>query len=67
MSGRTGPLPGEESDALWAARPAGAHWLGHLPEPASVEFWQADQEDRLHRRLRYERDGSGRRAGRLQP
>ncbi|MGW6569656.1 phenazine biosynthesis FMN-dependent oxidase PhzG [Streptomyces sp. NPDC054975] len=104
VSGPTGPLPDEESDALWAARPAGAHpmsvlshqsaplldedalreqarelaragaalprpdrWLGYLLEPASVEFWQADQEDRLHRRLCYQRDGSGWRTGRLQP
>lgn len=104
VSGPARPLPDEESDALWAARPAAAHpmsvasyqsaplldeealrerarelarggaaltrpdrWLGYLLEPASVEFWQADQEDRLHRRLRYERDGSGWRTGRLQP
>lgn len=104
VSGPARPLPDEESDALWAARPAAAHpmsvasyqsaplldedalrerarelargaaalprphrWLGYLLEPASVEFWQADPEDRLHRRLRYERDGSGWRTGRLQP
>ncbi|MEU6894893.1 phenazine biosynthesis FMN-dependent oxidase PhzG [Streptomyces sp. NPDC046557] len=104
VSGPTRPLPDEESDALWAARPVGTHpmsvashqsaplldedalrerarelgrggvtlprpvrWLGYLLEPASVEFWQADQFDRLHRRLRYERDGRGWRTGRLQP
>ncbi|MCX5339641.1 phenazine biosynthesis FMN-dependent oxidase PhzG [Streptomyces atratus] len=104
VSGPTRPLPDEESDALWAARPVGTHpmsvashqsaplldedalreqarelgrggsalprpdrWLGYLLEPASVEFWQADQEDRLHQRLHYERDGSGWRTGRLQP
>ncbi|GGY27943.1 phenazine biosynthesis FMN-dependent oxidase PhzG [Streptomyces djakartensis] len=104
VSGPAGPLPDEESEALWAARPASTHpmsvaahqsaplldedalrkqarelgrdgsalprpdrWLGYLLEPASVEFWQADPEDRLHRRLRYERDGSGWRTGRLQP
>jgi dihydrophenazinedicarboxylate synthase len=103
VTGPTRPLPDEESDALWAARPVGAHpmsvisqqsaplvdedalreqarqlgragaalprppaWLGYLLEPAAVEFWQADP-DRLHRRLRYERDGPGWRAGRLQP
>lgn len=104
VSGPTRPLPDEESEALWAARPAATHpmsvaahqsaplpdedalrerarelgrdgsalprpdrWLGYLLEPAAVEFWQADPGDRLHRRLRYERDGSGWRAGRLQP
>ncbi|MFD3557858.1 phenazine biosynthesis FMN-dependent oxidase PhzG [Streptomyces goshikiensis] len=104
VSGPTRPLPDEDSEALWVARPAGAHpmsvaahqsaplldedalreqarelgrdgsalprpdrWLGYLLEPASVEFWQTDPEDRLHQRLRYERDGSGWRSGRLQP
>ncbi|QWB28138.1 phenazine biosynthesis FMN-dependent oxidase PhzG [Streptomyces koelreuteriae] len=104
VSGPTRPLPDEESDALWAARPVATHpmsvasrqsaplldedalreqardlgrdgsalprpdrWLGYLLEPASVEFWQADPQDRLHMRLRYERDGSGWRTGRLQP
>lgn len=103
VTGPTHPLPDEESDALWAARPVGTHpmsvashqsaplldeyalreqaqqlgraglalprpaaWLGYVLEPASVEFWQADP-DRLHQRLRYERDGSDWRAGRLQP
>ncbi|MET9768675.1 phenazine biosynthesis FMN-dependent oxidase PhzG [Streptomyces sp. NPDC006415] len=42
-------------------------WLGYLLEPASVEFWQADPEDRLHRRVRYERDGSHWRTSRRQP
>ncbi|MFJ8211257.1 phenazine biosynthesis FMN-dependent oxidase PhzG [Streptomyces sp. NPDC096033] len=42
-------------------------WVGYLLEPDSVEFWQADPEDRLHRRLRYEREGSGWRTERLQP
>ncbi|MFJ4185406.1 phenazine biosynthesis FMN-dependent oxidase PhzG [Kitasatospora sp. NPDC089509] len=53
---------GRDGTAL--PRPAG--WLGYLLEPAAVEFWQA-APDRLHRRLRYERDGSGWRADRLQP
>ncbi|MEU0626297.1 phenazine biosynthesis FMN-dependent oxidase PhzG [Streptomyces sp. NPDC005989] len=104
VSGPARPLPDEESESLWAARPVGTHpmsvaahqsaplldeealrkqarelgrggsalprpdrWLGYLLEPASVEFWQADPEDRLHRRLRYEREGSSWRTGRLQP
>ncbi|MFD5105067.1 phenazine biosynthesis FMN-dependent oxidase PhzG [Streptomyces cinereoruber] len=104
VSGRARPLPGAESDALWAARPVSTHpmsvlahqsaplldedalrerarelardgtalprpdrWVGYLLEPASVEFWQIEPEDRLHRRLRYERDGSGWRTNRLQP
>lgn len=51
-----------------SALPRPDSWLGYLLEPASVEFWQADPEDRLHHRLRYERDGSGGwSAGRLQP
>ncbi len=33
-------------------------WVGYLLERASVEFWQAGP-DRMHRRLRYERDGIG--------
>ncbi|MEV8638017.1 phenazine biosynthesis FMN-dependent oxidase PhzG [Streptosporangium sp. NPDC051023] len=48
------------------ALPRPDRWLGYLLEPASVEFWQA-APDRLHRRLRYERDGSTWQAGRLQP
>ncbi|MET9930988.1 MULTISPECIES: phenazine biosynthesis FMN-dependent oxidase PhzG [unclassified Streptomyces] len=104
VSGAARPLPDEESEALWAARPAATHpmsvaahqsaplldedalrerarelgrdgtalprpdrWLGYLLEPDSVEFWQAEPEDRLHRRLRYERGGSGWSAVRLQP
>ncbi|WP_405673801.1 phenazine biosynthesis FMN-dependent oxidase PhzG [Streptomyces canus] len=104
VSGPTRPLPDEESEALWAARPVNTHpmsvaahqsaplldedalrkqarelgrdgsalprpdrWLGYLLEPASVEFWQADPQDRLHLRLRYERDGSSWRTDRLQP
>ncbi|PPS67514.1 MULTISPECIES: phenazine biosynthesis FMN-dependent oxidase PhzG [Streptomyces] len=72
---QSAPLPDE--DALrrrarelgrdGSALPRPDRWLGYLLEPASVEFWQADPEDRLHRRLRYERDGSGWRTGRLQP
>ncbi|MER6168155.1 phenazine biosynthesis FMN-dependent oxidase PhzG [Streptomyces violaceorubidus] len=104
VSGPTRPLPAEESDALWQARPVDTHpmsvaahqsaplldeealrqqarelgrdgsalprperWIGYLLEPASVEFWQSEPEDRLHRRLRYEREGSGWLTSRLQP
>ncbi|MFI0502383.1 pyridoxal 5'-phosphate synthase [Streptomyces albogriseolus] len=104
VSGPTRPLPAEESDALWNARPVSTHpmsvaahqsaplldeealreqarelgrdgsalprpgrWIGYLLEPASVEFWQSEPEDRLHRRLRYEREGSRWRTSRLQP
>lgn len=104
VSGPTRPLPAEESDALWNARPVSTHpmsvvahqsaplldeealreqarelgrdgsalprpdrWIGYLLEPASVEFWQSEPEDRLHQRLRYEREGSGWLTSRLQP
>lgn len=49
-----------------SALPRPAAWLGYLLAPASVEFWQSDP-DRLHQRLRYERDGPGWRTDRLQP
>ncbi|MEV4496288.1 phenazine biosynthesis FMN-dependent oxidase PhzG [Micromonospora arborensis] len=49
-----------------APLPRPAAWLGYLLEPESVEFWQSDP-GRLHRRLRFERDGAGWRSGRLQP
>lgn len=45
-------------------RPAG--WSGYVFEPDTVEFW-LESPDRLHRRLRYERAGTGWRAERLQP
>ncbi|TCO52856.1 phenazine biosynthesis FMN-dependent oxidase PhzG [Actinocrispum wychmicini] len=41
-------------------------WLGYEMELAQVEFWQASQ-DRLHRRLRYDRDGQTWTSRRLQP
>lgn len=49
-----------------SALPRPVAWLGYLLEPAVVEFWQSDP-DRLHQRLRYERDGPGWRTDRLQP
>ena len=49
------------------ALPRPERWVGYLLEPASVEFWQSEPEDRLHRRLRYEREGPGWHTCRLQP
>jgi pyridoxamine 5'-phosphate oxidase len=52
LEGREVPLP----DA----------WGGYRLRPDAWEFWQ-HREDRLHDRLRYERDGGGWRVVRLQP
>jgi len=41
-------------------------FVGYLLEPVEVEFWCA-HPDRLHRRLRYDRDGAAWRVSRLQP
>ncbi|GAB2611354.1 phenazine biosynthesis FMN-dependent oxidase PhzG [Streptomyces capparidis] len=46
--------------------PRPARFAGYRLEPSVVEFWCA-ASDRLHRRLRYDRDGDGWRASRLQP
>ncbi len=46
------------------ARPAG--WGGYCLAPQRIEFWQG-QLDRLHDRLRYERDGVGWKRVRLAP
>lgn len=48
------------------ALPRPAAWLGYEMEFAQVEFWQASS-DRLHRRLRYDRDGHTWTSRRLQP
>lgn len=45
-------------------RPAG--WGGYLLVPETIEFWHGSR-DRLHRRLRYARDGAGWSTERLQP
>lgn len=50
------------------ARPA--DWVAYRIAPEHVELWQTSPDDRLHRRLRYERDPAARdgwRAVRLQP
>jgi len=41
-------------------------WGGYRLVPSSIEFWQG-RPDRLHDRLRFERDGEGWTATRLQP
>lgn len=46
------------------ARPAS--WVGYLLAPSMLEFWQGSP-DRLHRRLRYDRDGDSWKSVRLQP
>lgn len=48
------------------ALPRPAAWLGYTIKPLILEFWQGSQ-DRLHRRLRYDRDGDGWTSHRLQP
>lgn len=45
-------------------RPAG--WGGYRLVPDAIEFWHGNR-DRLHRRLRYARDGTGWSTERLQP
>jgi len=46
--------------------PRPAWWGGYRIEPAEIEFWQG-RPDRLHDRLRYEREGSSWRIERLSP
>jgi pyridoxamine 5'-phosphate oxidase len=46
--------------------PRPAHWGGYRLRPGAYEFWQ-HREDRLHDRLRYERDGDAWRLERLAP
>jgi pyridoxamine 5'-phosphate oxidase len=53
-------------EVLGAALPRPARFCGYLLEPDVVEFWCASP-DRLHRRLRYDREPDGWRATRLQP
>jgi pyridoxamine 5'-phosphate oxidase len=42
------------------------HWGGYRVVPESIEFW-THRDDRLHDRIRYERDGSAWRRVRLAP
>ncbi len=69
-------IPDREAlDALVAAAeerfgesdiPAPPFWGGYRVRPDAVEFWQ-HQDDRLHDRLRYRRDGDGWTVERLAP
>ena len=43
-----------------------AHWGGYVVVPEVIEFWVHD-DDRLHDRMRWTRDGDGWRAERLAP
>jgi pyridoxamine 5'-phosphate oxidase len=46
--------------------PRPAYWGGYRVRPERIEFWR-HEEDRLHRRELYERDGAGWRISLLQP
>jgi pyridoxamine-phosphate oxidase len=46
--------------------PRPAAWVGYQLVPSTVEFWRGSP-DRLHRRLRYHRNGNGWTSTRLQP
>ncbi|MBF6620297.1 MAG: pyridoxamine 5'-phosphate oxidase [Patulibacter sp.] len=73
-SDQSRPLDGEDAlrarfDAAMAGddpipRPEG--WGGYRIVPEAIELWHGNR-DRLHRRLRYTRDGEGWSAERLQP
>ena len=74
VSRQSAPLDDEaalrdEANALLAAsrglpRPDG--WVGYAIHPERIEFWHA-APDRLHQRLRYDRDGQAWNWRRLQP
>jgi dihydrophenazinedicarboxylate synthase len=53
-------------EALGVALPRPGRFCGYRLEPAAVEFWCASP-DRLHRRLRYDREPDNWRVTRLQP
>ncbi|MEU9224282.1 phenazine biosynthesis FMN-dependent oxidase PhzG [Streptomyces massasporeus] len=52
--------------ATGTALPRPARFVGYLLTPVAVEFWCADSQ-RLHRRLRYDRQDHGWHVTRLQP
>jgi pyridoxamine 5'-phosphate oxidase len=52
--------------ALSGEPPRPERWGGYRLAPEAYEFW-LHRDDRLHDRFRYERDGAGWRAQRLQP
>jgi pyridoxamine 5'-phosphate oxidase len=56
----------ERLSASGSPLPRPARFAGYRLEPAAVEFWSA-AEDRLHRRLRYDRTPTGWHVVRLQP
>ena len=56
----------EERFAGIADPPLPPHWGGYLLVPDAFEFWQS-RPNRLHDRIRYERDGDGWRRFRLAP
>lgn len=53
-------------EALGVALPRPGRFSGYRLEPAAVEFW-CPSPDRLHRRLRYDREPPGWQVSRLQP
>ncbi len=46
--------------------PLPPHWGGYRVVPTAIEFWQG-RDDRLHDRIRYERDATGWSRRRLGP
>jgi dihydrophenazinedicarboxylate synthase len=74
VSSQSSPLDDEEvlreraTQLLNSGRPIPRPdaWAGYRLEPTGVEFWQG-REDRLHRRLHYNRVGRRWTASRLQP
>jgi pyridoxamine 5'-phosphate oxidase len=59
-------LAAAEERYAGGAVPRPEHWGGFLVRPERVEFWEG-RPNRLHDRVRYERDGRGWRIERLAP